>query len=270
MLFLFKILAGLFHLIFPRHSLQTSGLAFALSKSLGILSSLFSPLPAWQTSRLAFAFSRAYIFHVCISFFTSNLDYSTQLQLFQQQISFLVIKIKQVPFLLFSCSLLFNRVVIVCVSFSALSLVNIRIPLLIFPKPLAYCRVYFLRTQLGKHRNLLLIFCRLIFSTSALDFSHRTLNHSTQLLLFLQQIYFPLFAFAEGYNHEFQTLLSLLCFSLFKSCGSHRCFLSRHSTSDTSEFCFCSFKIPWHTVELIISTSNLANIETRFFFFAFS
>jgi hypothetical protein len=30
---------------------------FALSKFLGILSSLFSPLQTWQTSKLAFAFS---------------------------------------------------------------------------------------------------------------------------------------------------------------------------------------------------------------------
>ncbi len=47
---------------------------FALSKFLGILSSLFSPLHTWQTSKLAFAFSQAYIFHVRVSFFTSNFD----------------------------------------------------------------------------------------------------------------------------------------------------------------------------------------------------
>ncbi len=48
--------------------------AFALSKSLGILSSLFSPHPTWQTSKLAFAFSQAYFFHIRVNFFTSNLD----------------------------------------------------------------------------------------------------------------------------------------------------------------------------------------------------
>ncbi len=117
-----------------------------------------------------------------------------------RQVDWLVIKIKQVPFLLFSCSLLFNRVVVVRVSFSALSLVNIRISLLLFPKPLAYYQAYFLRTELGKHRNLLFLFRRFIFSTSALAFSHRTLIHSTQLPLFQHKVFFPLHAFAEGYN----------------------------------------------------------------------
>ena len=52
---------------------------FALSKSFGIQSSLLSPHPAWQTSKLAFSFSQAYVFHVRVSFFTSNLNskYST-------------------------------------------------------------------------------------------------------------------------------------------------------------------------------------------------
>jgi hypothetical protein len=36
---------------------------FALSKFLGILSSLFSPLKAWQTSKLAFYFSLFPDFH---------------------------------------------------------------------------------------------------------------------------------------------------------------------------------------------------------------
>ena len=99
--------------------------------------------------------------------------------------------------------------VAVRVSFSALSLVNIRISLLLFPKPLAYCRAYFFRTQLGKHRNLLLLFRRLIFSTSALAFSHRTLIHSTQLPFFQHQISFPLLTFAEGYNALF-------------TCGKHQ------------------------------------------------
>ena len=48
--------------------------AFALSKSFGILSSLLSPHSTWQTSRLAFAFSQAYIFHIRVSFLTSNPD----------------------------------------------------------------------------------------------------------------------------------------------------------------------------------------------------
>ena len=47
---------------------------FPLSKFLGILASLFSPLQTWQTSRLAFSFSQAYIFHIRVSFFTSNFD----------------------------------------------------------------------------------------------------------------------------------------------------------------------------------------------------
>jgi hypothetical protein len=62
--------------------------AFALSKSFGILSSLLSPYSPWQTSRLAFAFSQAYVFHIRVSFFTSNtLIHSTQLSLFPQQFS---------------------------------------------------------------------------------------------------------------------------------------------------------------------------------------
>jgi hypothetical protein len=61
---------------------------FALSKCLGILSSLFSQLQTWQTSKLAFAFSQAYIFHVRVSFSHRTLIHSTQLLLFQQQISF--------------------------------------------------------------------------------------------------------------------------------------------------------------------------------------
>jgi glycerol-3-phosphate responsive antiterminator len=36
--------------------LQPQDFVFALSKALGILSSLFSSLKAWQTSKLAFAF----------------------------------------------------------------------------------------------------------------------------------------------------------------------------------------------------------------------
>jgi hypothetical protein len=53
------------------------------------------------------------------------------------------------------------------------------------------------------------------------------------------------------------------------SCGGYPHFHFLHSTLQTSEFRFCSFKIHWHTVELIFSTPSLANIETRFLFFAF-
>jgi len=48
--------------------------AFALSKFLGILSSLFSSRSTWQTSIPAFSFSQAYILHIRANFFTSNLD----------------------------------------------------------------------------------------------------------------------------------------------------------------------------------------------------
>ncbi len=48
--------------------------AFALSQSFGIPSSLLFQHSPWQTSRLAFAFSQAYVFHIRVSFFTSNLD----------------------------------------------------------------------------------------------------------------------------------------------------------------------------------------------------
>ena len=82
--------------------------------------------------------------------------------------------------------------------FSGLSFANLRISLLLFLIPLAFCGAYFLRTQLCKYRNPLLLFHRLIFSTSELTFSHQTLNHSTQFQLFQQQISFPLHAFAEG------------------------------------------------------------------------
>ena len=88
-------------------------------------------------------------------------------------------------------------------SFSALSFANIRSSLLLFLNSLAFRRAYFLRAQLGKHQPPLLLFRRLMFSTSTLAFSHQTLIHSTQLLLFLQQIFFPLLAFAEGYNARF-------------------------------------------------------------------
>ncbi len=64
--------------------------------------------------------------------------------------------------------------------------------------PLAFRRANFLRTQLDKHQDSLLLFCGLIFSTSAQAFSHRTLIHNTQLLLFQQQVCFPLHAFAGG------------------------------------------------------------------------
>ena len=84
--------------------------------------------------------------------------------------------------------------------FSVLNRANIKISLLLFLNPLAYRRAYFLCDQLGKRQTPLLLFLRLIFSTSTLAFSHQTLIHSTQFPLFQQQISFPLHAFAEGYN----------------------------------------------------------------------
>ncbi len=48
--------------------------AFTLSQSFGIPLSLLSPYSPWQKSRFDFAFSQAYIFHICVSFFTSNLN----------------------------------------------------------------------------------------------------------------------------------------------------------------------------------------------------
>ena len=69
--------------------------------------------------------------------------------------------------------------------FSTLNFANIRILLLLFLNPVAVCRAYFLPIQLGKHQNPLLLFRRLMFSTSVLAFSHRNLSHSTQPLLSL-------------------------------------------------------------------------------------
>jgi hypothetical protein len=61
---------------------------------------------------------------------------------------------------------------------------------LLFPKHLAYYRAYFLHSKPGNYRNPLLLFRRLMFSTSALAFSHQTLIHSTQLSLFQYQLFF--------------------------------------------------------------------------------
>jgi hypothetical protein len=92
-----------------------------------------------------------------------------------RQVDWLVIKIKQVPFLLYSLALcFFDGMAVVCVFFSALSLVNIK--------------------------------TRFCFFTD-LYFSHQTLIHRTQLMLFLQQIVFPLPAFAEGID-TFSRLLN--------------------------------------------------------------
>ncbi len=55
---------------------------------------------------------------------------------------------------------------------TVLSSANLRFLLLLFLNPLAFRQAYFLRTQLGKHQNFLLLFRRLMFSTLA--FSHRT------------------------------------------------------------------------------------------------
>jgi hypothetical protein len=59
---------------------------------------------------------------------------------------------------------------------------------------------------------------------SALAFSHRTLIHCSQLLLFLQQISFLLLAFAEGYNHEISSGAFSACLDLvvIKISGKHR------------------------------------------------
>ncbi len=64
-----------------------------------------------------------------------------------------------------------------------------------------------------------------------------------------------------------QVLLSLLSF--FKSCGSRQGFFSRHSTLQISEFCFCSFQIPWHTVELIFSALDFDIHQNLFLLFRF-
>ncbi len=124
-----------------------------------------------------------------------------------RQVDWLVIKIKQVPFLLISCSSLFQwRGSSSELPYSALNLVKPQNFAFALSKPLAFCRAYFLRIQLGKHQNSLLLFRRLIFSTSVLAFSHRTLIHSTQFLLFQQQISFPMHAFAEGYNATLRSI----------------------------------------------------------------
>jgi hypothetical protein len=71
---LFKSRGNFPHFLFCTQFGKHPNYAFALSKVFGILSSLFSPRPSWQTSKLAFAFSQAYIFHIRVSFFTSNLE----------------------------------------------------------------------------------------------------------------------------------------------------------------------------------------------------
>ncbi|MEE9362064.1 MAG: hypothetical protein V3U92_05645 [Cellulophaga sp.] len=71
---LFQSLAIVRTFFFCTQLCKPQNFAFALSKFFGILSSLLSPYSPWQTSRLAFAFSQAYIFHIRVSFFTSNLD----------------------------------------------------------------------------------------------------------------------------------------------------------------------------------------------------
>jgi hypothetical protein len=62
--------------------------AFSLSKSFGILSSLFSPHSTWQTSRLAFAFYKLIFSISALTFSHRTLIHSTQLPLFPQQSSF--------------------------------------------------------------------------------------------------------------------------------------------------------------------------------------
>ncbi len=57
------------------------------------------------------------------------------------------------------------------------------------------------------------------------------------------------------------------CSSLFHWRGSNPNFLFQQSAFQTLGLCFCSFKIPWNSVELIFFASNLANIKARFCFF---
>ena len=104
-------------------------------------------------------------------------------------------KIEQVPFLLFSCSSFFSIAWQSSELFflhSALQTSEFRFWL--FLNPLVFRQAYFFNTHLGKHQDLLLLFHRLMFSTSALAFSHRTLMHNTQFPFFQQGIYFPLIA----------------------------------------------------------------------------
>jgi hypothetical protein len=48
-----------------------------------------------------------------------------------------------------------------------------------------------------------------MFSTSGLFFSSKNWLHSTQLSLFPKHFYFPLRAFAEGYNNELTSLFHI-------------------------------------------------------------
>ncbi len=81
------------------------------------------------------------------------------------QVDWLVIKIKQIPFLLFS--MLFALSMMRQLSdliFSALSLVNIRTLLLLFLNLLAVGQANFFHLKLGKHQTSLLLFRRRLFS----------------------------------------------------------------------------------------------------------
>ena len=87
-------------------------------------------------------------------------------------------------------------------AFSTISSANLKILLLLFLSPLVFHQAHFLCTHLGKHQDSLFLFHGLMFSTSALAFSHWILIHSTQLPLFPQQISFPLRAFARENNDK--------------------------------------------------------------------
>jgi len=63
-IFAFQEPGRLSHLFLPRQSLQTSKLAFALSKSFDILSHLFSLYQAWQNIETRFCFFSGLVFHV--------------------------------------------------------------------------------------------------------------------------------------------------------------------------------------------------------------
>jgi hypothetical protein len=83
-----------------------------------------------------------------------------------------------------------------------------------------------------------------------MNFALEELRQVDLFVIKIKKIPFPLFS----------------CSLLFHWCGSNPNFLFQQSALQTSEFCFCSFKMPWNYVELIFSELNLVNIKTRFAF----
>ena len=106
--------------------------------------------------------------------FNQNLLHRSQIFLVQQQISFPLLALRF--FTGNNPNFLFQQ--------SALQTSGF---FLFFQNSLEFCRAYIPRYKLGKHQTPLLLFRRLIFSTPALAFSHRTLLHSTQLSFFPQR-----------------------------------------------------------------------------------